>query len=200
MSITRWFGNYAKRVTRHICICCLISFSICSHAQGLNPESFAGRWFWYEPSHDQYVTTEFYNSPDFTAPMTRIARKTRIYVLKANKSWFVIRFALAPGAISQVFVPAGMFMSRLYREGGTGASKAAFMRASLFEVDPDTLKGKFESKDEESTPALTPKPSSKLKPWQKYKENWGGITPPPKKNKYLLLDDIKQPEQPDPAQ
>ena len=189
---TDWWGeNYLVRMTRPVWICCLISLATCSHAQVMNPESFVGRSYWYEPSHDRYVPTEFYNSPAENAPITRIARKTRIKVVGAKKNWFAIRFEAAPGIVSQVYMPAAMFMTRLYRPGGAADANAVFMRASLFENDPDVIKKQFESKDREQTPGLTPKPSAKLKPWQKYKENWGSITPPPKKNKHLLLDDIK---------
>ena len=194
-----WRDNYLVRMTRPLCIFCLISLATCCHAQVMNPECLVGRSFWYEPSHDKYVPTEFYNSAAENAPTTRILRKTRIRVVATRKNWFAIRYEPTPGVMSHVYMPAATFFTRLYRPGGSGDASALFMRASLFENDPDVVKKQFESKDKEQTPGSTPKPSAKLKPWQKYKENWGSITPPPKKNKNLLLDDIKPPREPEPA-
>jgi hypothetical protein len=200
MRTSGWRDNYVVRAARQICTCYLILLSMCSFAQVVSPESFVGRSFWYEPSHDKYVQTEFYNSPSANASKTRISRKTQIRVVNARKNWFAIRFEPVVGTVSYVYIPIGNFKSRLYQRGGASdpySANAAFMRASLFEDDPDVLKSQFETKDPEKTQGLTPNPSAKLKPWQKYKENWGNVTPAPKKNKHLLLDDIKQPEQPD---
>jgi hypothetical protein len=199
MRINGPLDNYRVRITRLICACCLISLAMCSYAQVASQGTFIGRQFWYEPSHDKYVPTEFYDSPVLDSPKTLISKKTRIQVVAAQKGWFAIR--VGPDPASPVkYMPIRMFMFRLYQAGAVSdpyAAKNAFMRASLFEADPDIVKKQFESKDEDPTLAATPKPSAKLKPWQKYKENWGSVTPAPKKNKNLLLDPIKPPEQPE---
>ena len=192
MRNNRQLDNYVSRMMRATIACCLISFALCSYAQ-----DNTGRSFWYEPSHDKLVPTEFYKSPSFDAPLIRFTRKTRIQVLAVRRSWLAIRIVAAPGNASPVFMPVGMFRSRLYKAGGAvdfGGAYAAFMRASLFEEDPDIIKRQFESKDDESKEMPKSKPSAKLKPWQKYKENWGSVTAAPKK-KRGLLDDIKQPEE-----
>lgn len=194
------FGNHRMHVMRLICACCLLSLSICTSAQIANQETFVGRLFWYDPSHDKYVATEFYSASMPDAPKVRIPKKTRIQVVAAQRGWFAIRSGPGSDSASMLYMPIRMFMFRLYQPNlvsDPGAARDAFMRASLFEVDPDLLKSQFEPKDQEATLAATPKPSGKLKPWQKYKENWGSVTPPPKKNKYRLLDDPKQPEQPE---
>ena len=191
MRTNRRFDNDLARAMRLICVSCLIVFSTHSYSQELN-----GHSFWYEPAHDKWVATEFYKSPTFEAPLIHFKRKTRIHVLADRKGWLAIRIVAGPVNASPVFMPIRMFKSRLYKAGSAvefGDARVAFARASLFEDDPDVLKRRFDSKDDESKEMPKAKPSAKLKPWQKYKENWGSVTPAPKKNKHSLLDDIKQP-------
>jgi hypothetical protein len=192
--------NYRKRAMQLICGCCLISLYMCAYAQVGNQGTFVGRLFWYEPSHDNYVATEFYSSPNINGATTRIPQKTRIQVVAAQRGWFAIQVGAVSPSAPVVYIPIRMFLFRLYPAGSvidSYTAKDVFMRASIFEDDPDVLKTQFEKKDKDATTAPAPKPSVKLKPWQKYKENWGGITPPPKKNKNLLLDPIKPPDQAD---
>ena len=181
--------NWRLRLFHLVCACWLLPFSTSLHAQAI------GTSFWYEPSHDKWVPTEFYAMPALNAPTTRIPRKTRILLVAERQGWFAIRAEIVPGNPTLVFMPVRMFRFRLYRPGPAGDANAAFQRSSLFEIDPDIIQRQLEGKDQEATTGVKTNPTGKLKPWQKYKENWGSLKPPPKKKKYLLLDDIKQPEE-----
>ena len=167
---------------------------MCSHGQSAGTGTITGTSFWYEPSHDKWVATDFYGAPQLNATTIRLRRKTRILVLFEKQAWYALRAEIG-GTPTLLFMPVRMFKFRLYKPTPAGDANAAFQRASLFEVDPDIIQRQLEGKDQESTSNLKTTPAGKLKPWQKYKENWGSLNPPPKKKKYLLLDDIKQPEE-----
>ena len=186
------------RAMRLALACCLILLPICSHAQSGSQDTYVGNFYWYDPSHDKWVPTEFYAAASADSPVTRFTRKTRMQVVAARRGWLAIRPAAGAEATTIVFMPVGTFRFRLYKDKASSTfdvrtALAAFERASLFADDPDILKRRFEKKADEPKESPNAKSSAKLKPWQKYKENWGSVTPAPKKNKHSLLDDIKQP-------
>ncbi len=167
---------------------CLIAAPQCG-AQMLDPETFVGRTYWFEPAHEKYAPTNFYRSPAIDAATLRITRRDRLRVMDAKKGWLAIGIASLPGAPPQAYLPIRIFRSRLYQRAGVWDTYDTFARASIFEDDPDVLKRKFESRDPRSASAA----SGKLPPWQKYKENWGGVKLAPAKKSRLPWDDSKQP-------
>ena len=175
------------RLLGFLCVCCLIPLPEC-FAQVPGTENLVGRTFWYEPAHEKYAPTEFYRSPATDAATLRITRKERLQVIDAKKGWLSIGIASLPGNPPQAYLPIYAFRSRLYQRAGVWDVYESFMRASIFEDDPDVIKRKFESSDTKSQPQT----SAKLPPWQKYKENWSIKSAPAGKAR-PLWDGNKQP-------